>query len=154
MKAYFIQLFNYDCYANLRIANTILQNGNNEKAVQLMAHMLAAQQIWLNRCKDLPAIGAVLWPDWHAETFEQLINDNHRAWINFLDYLDPIDFDKIIGYKSFKGDSFENKLSDILAHVINHGTHHRAQAGQQLKLAGVDLPNTDLILYIRELNNY
>ena len=154
MKAYFIQLFNYDHYTNLLIAETILKTGDTEKPTQLMAHMLAAQQIWLNRCKSLPATGVALWPDWKAETFEQIINDNHRSWINFLDYLDPDDFDKIISYKSLKGDSFENKLRDILAHVINHGTHHRAQAGQHLKLAGVDLPITDYIFYLRTLNSY
>jgi uncharacterized damage-inducible protein DinB len=150
MKAYFIQLSNYDRYANLRILETIIKAGNPEKPVQLMAHLLAAQQIWLKRFKGEPTIGNELWPDWNADTFEQLINNNHRSLINFLDYLDPNDFDNIINYKSLKGDSYENKLSEILAHMINHGTHHRAQAGQLLKLAGVDLPGTDYIFYLRE----
>jgi uncharacterized damage-inducible protein DinB len=150
MKDYFIRLFNYDCYVNLLILKTIIEANNPEKPVKLMAHLLAAQQIWLSRCKGKPAIGSALWPDWKPDVFEQMINDNHRAWINFLDYSDPDDFDKIISYKNFKGDAFENKLSDILAHLINHGTHHRAQAGQQLKFAGVEnLPNTDYIFYIR-----
>ncbi|MDB5141298.1 MAG: hypothetical protein JWQ66_11 [Mucilaginibacter sp.] len=150
MKAYFIQLSNYDRYANLRILETIIKAGNPEKPVQLMAHLLAAQQIWLKRFKGEPTIGIELWPDWKADTFEQLINNNHRSLINFLDYLDHNDFDNIINYKSLKGDSYENKLSEILAHMINHGTHHRAQAGQLLKLAGADLPGTDYIFYLRE----
>ncbi|MDB5024407.1 MAG: DinB family protein [Mucilaginibacter sp.] len=149
MKAYFIELFNYDRYANQLIAETIVKADNPDKPSQLMAHLLAAQQTWLNRCKGAPPVGAALWPDWQTDIFEQLIDDNHRAWINFLDYSDPDDFNKIISYKNSTGDSFENKLSDVLAHVINHGTHHRAQAGQYLKLAGVDLPNTDYIFYIR-----
>jgi len=151
MKDYFIRLFNYDQYANLLMSETIIKAGNPEKPVHLMAHLLRAQQIWLNRCKNEPVIGGVLWPDWKTDTFEQMINDNHRRWINLLDYLDLDDFDKIISYKSLKGESFENKLVDVLGHVINHGTHHRAQAGQQLKFAGVEnLPNTDYIFYIRQ----
>jgi uncharacterized damage-inducible protein DinB len=154
MKDYFIRLFNYDCHVNLQILKTIIEADNPEKPVKLMAHLLAAQQIWLNRCKGEPAIGVVLWPDWKPDAFEQMINDNHRAWINFLDYSDPDDFDKMISYKNAKGDAFENKLSDILAHLINHGTHHRAQAGQQLKFAGVEnLPITDYIFYIRNNNS-
>jgi uncharacterized damage-inducible protein DinB len=150
MKDYFIRLFNYDRYVNLLIIKTILEANNPEKPVKLIAHLLTAQQIWLNRCKGEPAIDGALWPDWKSDEFEQIINDNHRAWINFLDYSDPDDFDKMISYKNSKGDAFENKLSDILAHLINHGTHHRAQAGQQLKFAGVEnLPNTDYIFYIR-----
>jgi uncharacterized damage-inducible protein DinB len=153
MKAYFIQLFNYDLYANLRILETILQAGEPEKPVQLMAHLLAAQQVWITRCKGEPLVARMLWPDWKADTFEQKMNDSHRAWINFLDYLEPDDFDNMISYKDSKGNPFENKLSDILAHVINHGTHHRAQAGTYLKLAGIDLPILDLIFYIRGLGN-
>ena len=151
MKDYFIRLFNYDRYANLLMSETIIKAGNPEKPVQLMAHLLLAQQIWLNRCKNEPVIGGVLWPEWKADTFGQMINDNHRRWIKLLDYSDPDDFDKIISYKSLKGDNFENKLVDVLGHVINHGTHHRARAGQQLKLAGVEnLPITDYIFYIRQ----
>jgi uncharacterized damage-inducible protein DinB len=151
MKAYFIRLFNYDRFANQLILETIIQAGNPEKPLQLMAHLLAAQQIWLNRCKGEPVIGVALWPDWKVDILERMINDNHRAWINFLDYLDPDDFINRIYYKSLKGEAFENQLSDILAHVINHGTHHRAQAGQLLKLAGVEnLPATDYIFYLRQ----
>lgn len=148
-------MFNYDRYANLLITETIVKANNTGKAVQLVAHLLAAQQVWLSRCKGNgnPA-GVVLWPDWKADTFEGLIESNHREWINFLEYLSPDDFGKIISYQNLRGDSFEDKLSDILSHVINHGTHHRAQAGQQLKLDGVEsLPMMDYIFYIREGNN-
>ena len=150
MKDYFIRLFNYDKYSNLLMTEMIVNAGGPERPVQLIAHLLAAQQVWLTRCKGEPFTG-ILWPEWKADALEQAIHDNHRGWINFLDYLSPDDFDKIISYRNFKGDSWENKLTDILAHVINHGTHHRAQAGQHLILAGVEtLPITDYIFYIRQ----
>jgi uncharacterized damage-inducible protein DinB len=84
MKAFFIRLINYDHYANLLLVTAILQTKEHEKAEQLMAHMLAAQQIWLKRCKAEPIIDAALWPDWKADTLEEMINDNHRKWIVFL----------------------------------------------------------------------
>jgi uncharacterized damage-inducible protein DinB len=152
MKAYFINLFNYDNYANGLILETIIKAGEPEKPVQLMAHLLAAQQIWYNRCKTLPAIGGALWPDWKADTFEHLIDDTHHKWISFLNETDETSFENQIKYQNLKGEPFSNKLTDILAHVINHGTHHRAQAGQHLKLAGIDLPTTDYIFYLRTLN--
>ncbi len=150
MKTYFIRLANYDQYANLLLLETINKTGETEKAVQLMAHLLSAQQVWLSRLVDKPVTGHVLWPDWKTDTFKQLINDNYQRLINFLDYSAPDDFDKIVSYTDLKGNSHENKLSDILAHYFNHGTHHRAQAGQHLKLAGADLPNTDYIFYLRQ----
>ena len=153
MKAHFINMFSYDEYANLLILKSILEINAPHKPVQLMAHLLAAQQIWLNRCKCLPVAGGALWPDWKAETFEPIIRENHSIWINFINSLKTDDFSSKISYQNLKGQSFQNQLSDVLAHLINHGTHHRAQAGQHLKLAGLkQLPNTDYIFYVRDRN--
>ncbi|MDB5090555.1 MAG: hypothetical protein JWR09_4549, partial [Mucilaginibacter sp.] len=145
---------NYDRYANETILNAIVKANMPEKPVELMAHLLVAQQIWLNRCKGLPAVGGALWPDWKADTFSDIIAENSSEWLNYIANLQEDDFEKLIPYKNAKGDRFENKLPDVLAHLINHGTHHRAQIGQQLKFSGADsLPNTDYIAYIRQLNS-
>jgi len=150
MKSYFIRLFNYDRHTNHLILDTITKANNPEKPVKLMSHLLAAQQVWFNRCNRLPAISSELWPGWPAETFAGMIDENHDKWIGYLNRLEESDFDNLISYKNLKGYPFENKLSDILAHVINHGTHHRAQAGQHLLTAGADgLPVTDYIFFLR-----
>ena len=150
MKSYFIRLFNYDQFANGQIAALILNTPQNQKAVQLMAHLLAAQQIWLKRCKAQPAPGGALWPDWPAEGLVEIMNTNHHEWMDYLETLQPQDFDKVVTYQNTAGLTFHDKLSDILAHLINHGTHHRAQAGQHLKLAGATLPASDYIFYARQ----
>jgi len=149
MKEYFIRLFNYDTHTNLLMTEMIINAESPKKPVQLMAHLLAAQQVWLARCKG-ESFTCALWPDRKAETFAETIEENSKGWMDYLGTLTPADFEKTIHYKNFKGDDFENKLSDILAHAINHGTHHRAQAGQYLKSAGTDLPFTDYIFYIRQ----
>ena len=121
-----------------------------------MAHILAAQQIWLNRCLGLPQAAVELWtgPDTRATGFTDKITENHKAWIDCLGGFTDADFDKTIYYQNLRGDKWESKLVDILTHVINHGTHHRAQIGQQLKFAGTGgLPNTDYIAYIRQINS-
>jgi len=154
MKNYFINLINYDKYTNAVLAKLIIENGNSEKSVQLMAHILAAQKVWYNRCNLLSPFSGALWPDWQAETFGQIINDNHRVWLEFITRLDEADFEKRIAYHNSKGDAFNDKLIDILGHLINHGTHHRAQIGQHLKLAGLEsLPVLDYIGFVRNSTN-
>ena len=150
MKDYFIRLLHYDRYANLRILAALLQTEDHIKAEQLMAHLLVAQRVWLGRCIGKPVDVTTLWPDWKADTFKQSINDNHQHWLIYLENRNDSDFEQLIHYKNLQGDNFETKLADILTHLINHGTHHRAQAGQHLKLAGTDLPSTDYILFARE----
>ncbi|MCO5950285.1 DinB family protein [Mucilaginibacter flavidus] len=156
MKAYFNRLFQFDAYANQIILDAIIKAGEPEKAAQLMAHILAAQQIWLNRCLGLPQAAVELWigPGAKATGFAEKIQENHSAWIICLNGFTDTDFDNTIYYQNLRGDKWESKLVDILAHVINHGTHHRAQIGQQLKFNGAEtLPNTDYIAYIRQINS-
>jgi uncharacterized damage-inducible protein DinB len=153
MKSYFLRLFDYDRYANALIANLINKTGNPEAAVKLMAHLLAAQQMWYNRCNSLPTANVMLWPEGDQGTFTRIIEERSGLWRDFLNKLEDADFEKQIEYKNTKGEAFTNKLVDILGHVINHGTHHRAQIGQHLKLAGTDLPGIDYIVYLRSLNS-
>jgi uncharacterized damage-inducible protein DinB len=148
MKNYFINLLHYDRYANLRILDALNKTEDHAKAEQLMAHLLIVQQVWLGRCLGKPSDITTTWPNWKAGTFEQKINENHQQWLTYLENLDDSDFEQTISYKNLKGDDFESKLIDILTQLINHGTHHRAQAGQHLKLSGTDLPNTDYIAFI------
>lgn len=100
-----------------------------------------------------PPVGGV-WPEGDINTLNDTINNCHVNWINHLNGLNEKDFDKIINYKNSLGEEFNTRLDDILAHVINHGTHTRAQVGQYLKLNGEDkLPITDYVYYLRQLDN-
>jgi uncharacterized damage-inducible protein DinB len=151
MKSYFIRLLNYDHFANTKIAELIMQTGATGKPVETMAHLLTAQQTWLKRLKKTSAPLTPLWPNWSAETFITIIDNNHQQFLAYLEMMQPHDFDGIIEYKNSVGD-FKSVVSDVLAHLINHGTHHRAQIGTLLKMGGATLPGLDYVLYIRNLN--
>jgi uncharacterized damage-inducible protein DinB len=155
MKNFFIRLFNYDRFASESILKVLLNSSQPEKAVQLMTHLLMAQQIWYNRCNDLPLPAGALWQnDGKIDEFAASIVNSNGNWIAYLETLTDGDFDKTISYNNLKGEPFESKLSDILMQVINHGTHHRAQIGQQLKFAGTEtLPVTDYIAFTRQIND-
>jgi uncharacterized damage-inducible protein DinB len=43
-------------------------------------------------------------------------------------------------------------VSDIAAHVVNHGTYHRGQLRERAEADGLDdFPETDLILFFRQI---
>jgi len=155
MKNFFISLFNYDRFANDAILDSLINSSRPAKAVQLMTHLLMAQQIWYNRCNGLPLPAGALWQDdGNIDEFAVTIKQNNENWISYLERLTDTDFEKIISYNNLKGEPFESKLSDIIMQVINHGTHHRAQIGQQLKFAGTEtLPVTDYIAFSRQINH-
>ncbi|GAA4333693.1 hypothetical protein GCM10023149_40630 [Mucilaginibacter gynuensis] len=153
MKDYFIHLFNYDKYANHLILDTLLKSPHTDRAVQIMAHLLAAQQRWLYRCKGLhiEADDVDLQPkNWPADTLGTIIDSNYTLWMEHLASLTDEDLQGTISYQTSNGMPFTNTLVQILTHIINHGTHHRAQVGQHLKFAGVAaLPGTDYIMFTR-----
>jgi len=147
---HFTGLFNYDKYVNGQLAGLIKVSNNKGKPAELMAHLLTAQQVWLSRCEGVPLNEYQLWPDIDAEQFDEIIEKNHREWINLMNT--EADPERIVAYKNTKGEKFSNRLVDILSHVINHGTHHRAQIGMLLKQTeGIELPSTDYIFYVRSL---
>ncbi|SDD28027.1 Uncharacterized damage-inducible protein DinB (forms a four-helix bundle) [Mucilaginibacter pineti] len=154
MKTHFIKMLNYDYFANKLLLQAIVESKIQHRPIQLMAHLLMAERRWLDRCNEIEPYPNDLWPtDFTTERLAHLIEEYHEEWINFVDKLNDNDFDKIISYQNSAGESYQTQLSDIITHLINHGTHTRAQAGQQLKLAGAQtLPITDYSYYLRQLN--
>jgi uncharacterized damage-inducible protein DinB len=120
-----------------------------QSAVKVMAHLLVAQQVWLLRCQNLPAPGGPLWPDWQAMQLKYVIEQNYTAWQNHLSYIPDNELSNSITYYNTKGELFHNTLLDIVSHVLNHGTHHRAQVGLHLKQAGFEQEPMDYIMYVR-----
>jgi uncharacterized damage-inducible protein DinB len=165
MKKQFIRLFDYDHFANQVIFKAIHGMGRPPRALTLMAHLLAASQTWLLRCEGESSAGVNLWPEVaggsglgpdaeipenqvRLSSLEEAIDNNHRAWIKFLEA--ETDFGRTVPYRNQSGKAYHNELSDLLSHLLNHGTHHRAQIGQLLKAEGLaELPPTDYILYLR-----
>jgi uncharacterized damage-inducible protein DinB len=152
MKDHFIKLFNYDKYTNLKIAESIIAQNGPEKPLGLMAHLLTAEKVWLRRINGEYKIEVVLWPTWPADELELIINETHASWQLYLETLTEQDLQKPITYVNFQGNEYTMRVVDIITHVINHGTHTRAQAGVHLRLAGAEqLPVTDFAYYITNI---
>ena len=155
MKAYFIKMFGYNKFATEQILQAMADSGAPAITLKLMTHMLTTELVWLERCKLTTPTATSPWPEPLAiDQCEALVIPGYEAWIDFLNSLTEEDFDKVIPYHTFNGDPYENQLNEIITHVINHGTHTRAQIGQQLKFAGAKtLPMTDYSYYLRLLNS-
>jgi uncharacterized damage-inducible protein DinB len=150
MKSYFKQLFDYDAWANLALLNKFeKQFPVNPRIYELYSHLIAAHRIWLDRCMGIPQSTA-LWPDSLPAEMQMDQEANYLDWLAFINQLNEGDFDKTVTYTNSKGDIFTNKLINIIAHTINHGTYHRGNLTILMKEEGFVLDNLDLITYIRK----
>jgi uncharacterized damage-inducible protein DinB len=121
----------------------------NNKSEELLSHIISAQKILLNR---ILGRNTVIDP-WQMLTQKELVPQSTPVtadWINLLEGLLENDFERRIEYSNMKGEKFANTIKDIVVHVINHSTYHRAQIAQLVKQSGGEPARTDYIVYQRE----
>lgn len=116
--------------------------------LEVFAHVLAAEHVWLARMKgETPH-----HPVWPALTLEQcagLVQANQRELTAFVESLAASDLTRGVQYTNSAGQAFTSTIEDMLLHVCLHGSYHRGQIAWALrKGGGVPLP-TDYIAFVR-----
>lgn len=147
IKDFYKDLFQYSNHYNQLLADLIVGNRTivTEKAIQLFNHILNAHQIWNYRIRRIQPLISV----WEIQPLEGLKSIDKTNFEDTLSILENFDLNDSIDYQTTKGDAFTNKISNILFHVVNHSTYHRAQIATEFKQCGIAPINTDFILYKR-----
>ena len=148
MKKYFLKLYEYNIWANKRVLNALnSQNVSDEKILGLLGHIVAAQFLWLHRIKGLPAPDVKLWG---AYTLQQLNTMAEKAGDQWLEFVKSTEnFDREMSYRNYTGDPYTNNVENIMIHLVNHSSYHRAQIAMLLRQKGFEPVNTDFITYDR-----
>ncbi len=150
MIKHFNNLFEYDFWANKRVIEVITKdNVIDTKSELLFSHILNAQQIWYSRISGNPK-GQTPWDIIPYSEFTDVLIIIHDHWKTLLKENDAKSLRKTIDYKNISGDKYKNTLEEILTHVLNHSTYHRAQISAHLKSSGKNPPITDYIAYARK----
>ncbi len=147
MKSLFNQLFDYNFYSNKKLIDqcSALEKVPKE-TVRLFSHVLNAHHIWNCRLLGKPWELEV-WQEHPLENWEDLHYENQRTTFEIITNTD--DFEKRKNYETTEGRVFANEVKDILFHVINHSTHHRAQILADLRSHGIAPEQLDYIFYKR-----
>lgn len=108
-------------------------------------HTLNAQQRWLARWKGepLPLLDRPAIPSWSAEYAAC-----HAALRQLVWPLSAADFERAVKYTLRVGASGEQPLGQLVVHLVNHGTHHRAETGLWLERIGRSPGDLDYILFL------
>jgi uncharacterized damage-inducible protein DinB len=142
-----LDLLNYTSIADRIIINTFLKAAKPmPQAEHLFSHLLNTQHIWATRILGEPTSRDRF--DVHPVTeFEAMQFENMKV---LLDIYHTRDLSSTVIYSNSSGENFVNVLHDILLHVANHSTYHRAQIASQFKANGIEPPVTDYIFLKRE----
>lgn len=142
-----LRYFRFDAWANAEAARSLRTLGRpSERAVALLAHIAAAQQLWLDRVRAVPQSVAV-WPSWTVEETEARLSSANQGWVELLQ---DEDLAREVAYKNSKGESYESTAGDIALHVVFHGVYHRGQIAALVRGGGGEPAYTDFIHGVRQ----
>lgn len=137
--------YNYISNKDLIIKSVLEFNHLDEKCVQIINHILNANQVWNARILNENTFGV-----WQMNDFSQWININEVNYEKSLFVLNNFDLKSIIKYQTSQGATFENSIEDILFHVINHSTYHRGQIAMLFRKNEIEPLVSDYIIYKRK----
>jgi len=144
-------LFRYTHWANDRVLSTMqAADAVPERAVELLSHLLRAQDVWFGRVQGTEHAHLDLWVQEDLLACADRLATSSERWQTVLDERASGGLDQPIAYTNSAGTAYETPLRDLLSHVVNHGTHHRAQIALLLREADVAPPATDYIFFVRE----
>ena len=118
-------------------------------------HLLVAEHaLWRRRFADGASprlkLDAELEPD-RARLRERLI-EGAAAWLPLIESWPEDRFDEasLLEYTSTQGVAMRLPFAPTLAHVFNHGTHHRAQITAAITAMGRPCPELDMVWMLQE----
>jgi uncharacterized damage-inducible protein DinB len=151
MIEYFKKLFQYNRWVNNHVLQTLGEMpGPDREIVKLFSHILAAQRIWLRRLSNQEYKSMSGWPDKTFAECKELSRASDTEWVAFLDELVEGELDKRFEFTDTEGIACAIKYRDALTHVVNHGSHHRAQIASLMRKAGMTPPRMDFAVFARE----
>jgi uncharacterized damage-inducible protein DinB len=156
-----LTLYKYNQWANAKILNAAA-NITQEQFLapasfphgglrSTLTHILFAQWIWRNRWaghSPTHRIKPEEFPSFQAF---------HARWIPeeallmaFAESVTDEKLNQVLHYKNTKGEPREHVLWKMMAHVVNHGTQHRAEAAALLTDFGCSPGDVDMIYFLDE----
>src|SRR5262245_47434333 len=125
--------------------------GGFQKAIDLLAHIVAARRLWLYRFGAVPQPPADVFPRGVAlADVESSVPQMEAEWARYLEGLTDADAARLFEYRSLEGDWFRNTVEDILTQLFGHSLYHRGQIAQLLRSIGAEPPITDFVFWTRE----
>jgi uncharacterized damage-inducible protein DinB/uncharacterized protein YciI len=148
-----LQLLEYDRWANTRLARSL---GEHEQllpeARRLWAHIVGTSELWYERVAGGDYKRIKVWPEGvpHAELARRFDHVSER-WRTHLAAATAAELARRVSFVNSAGRDCSDTLTDIVQHLVNHGTHHRAQIALRLREAGLKPDDLDYIIWRRSL---
>ncbi|MED4062776.1 DinB family protein [Priestia megaterium] len=166
MSDHSLKLYDYHVWANQKIFDRLKELSEDiyEKEIQsvfpsiskLMAHIYVSDNIWLDcisgkKFDEASASANQLREQIETKRIEEVetmffdLSGRYKAFLNRQEDIETA----FVLETSFAG-RLETRLSDVIQHVVNHGTYHRGNITAMLRQLDHPGVMTDYMLYLYE----
>jgi len=160
-KAYFIELANYNIWANDIVCNWLDQISDEQWEQEIVSsfnsiqgtilHIISAEYVWVQRMNRMDKT------EWLAATYRGTKEEHIALWKQASEGLKKmvLDFDESkiqqeFSFKRINGELNTLKYYQAFAHVFNHSTYHRGQVLTMLRQVGfTNVGSTDMLIFYR-----
>lgn len=149
MTTYLTKLVDHLAWADERVLDGLrAAPGSDPRALELFAHVLGAEHVWLSRLHQRPPRHAV-WPTLSLDDCAALAAENIADLRSVVEHATPADLAREVPYTNSAGRAFRSTVEDIVLHVALHGTYHRGQVALVVRASGGEPAPTDFIAFVR-----
>ena len=114
-----------------------------------LAHILAAEWIWLERWKGVSPKALFDPADFPTlESVRTRLNEVETECAAFIEGLTDESLTQAVTYTNTKGEKWTYSLGQMLQHVANHSSYHRGQVTTMLRQLGASTREVDLLVYV------
>jgi uncharacterized damage-inducible protein DinB len=162
-RAHFLQLARYNVWATRRLLDAVamLPEADYRKDCGLffksvhgtLNHLLVGEHmLWYPRfargVSPTVELNAEIEPE--RERLGQALKGGAANWLPLIESWPAERFDGVLNYTNMRGQAMSLPFAATLAHVFNHGTHHRGQITAAFTACGLPAPELDLVFLLQE----
>jgi len=155
-------LYKYNQWANARILNAASRVTPDQFTAPgsyphgglrgTLVHALFAEWIWRSRWEGTSPIQRFNPEDFPSfESLRERWAREEAGLMSFVEKLNDEQLNAEFDYKNTQGQPFRRVLWQIMVHVVNHGTQHRAEAAALLTDMRHSPGDLDLVLFLNEI---
>ena len=141
------KLYEHNWWAHDAMVADLRREAPDGETLRLLAHVVAAEHLWLSRIDGVKSRVAV-WPALSLDEVAALEAENRTRFRDLLVRPDDTRLRRV-RYRNSAGNDFENDVGAILTHVAMHGHYHRGQIARAMRAAGREPVYTDYIGFVR-----
>jgi uncharacterized damage-inducible protein DinB len=118
----------------------------------ILVHVLVAYKIWRGRLQEgsVPAALPAQEDFTDVASYAARLQAEHGALRAYVASLDEAGVQRLVDYRTSRGEAFQNAFWQIVLQVTHHAMQHRSEAAEVLTEYGCSPGNLDLIWYLRQ----